>query len=243
MIKTRGPSVTAGKSRKARDQRRRLTRQEQLQERAEKCLLSPAERRELLKLQADSARKEYLRGVDRQRLANIGKAGKQARDLQAVVYAAIGLDMNAGYDGRPPAFLPEEDVNEASAGGKGFRTVRDPLALLHRKGSIDEGQYKAALDFLELQEAYTSIGGRGVQYGERVDGGKAPDVPLWQMSVVQRWSAYRHWMGDTRLQLLIACTSGNALHVVAGMGRWGRDTRTVLKHLRAALDHAGRFSR
>ncbi|WP_293862374.1 hypothetical protein [uncultured Alsobacter sp.] len=206
-------------------------------------MLCGAELRQLADLEAKERRGAYLRSLEKKRADLTGKSGKQTKAFQAAAYAALGLDLQAGYDGRPPTFLPDQDINEATAGGKGFRNaVRDPLALLHRKGSIDDGQYKAANDYIALREDYEQIGGRAINYGERVDGGRAPDFLERQSSIGATMDAFRRHMGDHRMGLLdAACIGGNALYVVAQMGRWGRDHRTVLKVLRAALDHAGRF--
>lgn len=245
MKKRSTPAPTAGILRFAREARRRQSRLAELQEKKAKGVLVGADLRELASLQAREARVGYIRALEQKRADLIGRSGKQTRAFQAVVYGALGLDMQAGFDGRPPTFLPDQDVNESSAGGKGFRNaVRDPLALLHRKGSIDDGQYAAANAYIALREDYDQIGGRAITYGERVDGGRAPDVSEKQMSVGGTMDAFRRHMGDDRLGLLDAtCIGGNALYVVARMGRWGGDTRTVLKRLRAALDHAGRFFR
>lgn len=193
----------------------------------------------------EQRRREYEKEVDNRRLEAIGKTGKDAKRFQRVVYKALGLDMKAGFDGSPPAFFPDKAINESSAAaeGQGFRNaVRDPVQRMLRRGEIDDLQYDAANEFIALWEAHSRIGGRAIEYGERVDGGRMPDVSASAMEVVSQVDTFRVALREPDVLILEAvCINGSTIRQCREMGHWGRDHRVVMRRFRAALDQAARF--
>lgn len=228
-----------------RQEERRRARRERRQAPAEQgCAVERAVERMTIRQAAaeaaDQRRRQYLKGLSASRKRSIGKSGKAAEAFQRVVYSALGLSHTAGYDGRPPAFEPDTEVNESSAvTGGGFKNVvRDPLRRLHRRGEIDEIQYRAANAFIRLWEAKES-GIRGINYGERVDGGKMPDVSETALLTTRAVANFREDLGPGQVYLLeLVCIQGLPIYRVAELGAYGRDPRTVLKALRAALNDA-----
>jgi hypothetical protein len=187
----------------------------------------------------------YLKALEDQRLEAIGKTGKDAKRFQRVVYRALGLDPKAGYEGSPPAFFPDKTLNESSAAaeGQGFRNaVKDPVQRMLRRGEIDDVQYDAANEFIALWEAHSRIGGRAIEYGERVDGGRMPDISVSAMSVVARVDSYRKQVEPNAVLIMEAvCINGRSIRQCCEAEQWGRNPRTVMKKFRAALDETARF--
>ena len=193
-----------------------------------------------LRAQEDAQRRAvYLKGNVAKRAASTGATGKRDEKNQAVMYGMLGLDLKAGYDGRPPAFeaLEKHKVgkNELLAGIR--NCARDPIHILRTMGFMTERHHKAIVAMVDLFEQHEAVGVRGIEYGERVDGGRTPDVSAWALSVASAMSRFQAAISPTDFSLLKAIAiEGMSLRALTRTGVHGIGINTVRKRLNQALD-------
>lgn len=180
----------------------------------------------------------YLAELTKRRLELSDSSGKDAARDQQAIYRLLGLDLAAGFEGRPPSFRADSVQIGGSRLYSRIRNVSmDPLATMRRRKEITEIQHDAALLFVDACEAFSSVGIRNSGFSEAVDGGRRVDVPL---AAIQAANAFRFACSamspDSLVLISLIAIHGWTLTEIATLRRFGGKRQTVGKRLRVVLD-------
>ena len=181
----------------------------------------------------------YLRFMSAQRAAMAGQSGRAAEREQVEAYRALGVDLKAGFEGRPPAFsiIGRDRTDSGEVLIRAKNIGRDPVRILWNQGALTKRQYVAAVALTDLLEQQASIGVRGMAFSEFVDGGKAPDVSTHALSVARKMAAWEAAFSDVECDLLTSMLiGGQTISHLARSGRHGRSRDTVRKRVGIVLE-------
>jgi len=180
---------------------------------------------------------DYMAFLAGRRLNILKGQSKDVIAAQPEMYKLAGIDPRAGFEGKPPAFIP------STTSRTGMRNAaRDPMRKMFLAGYIAQHHYDASCEIQDLYERYNKAGMRTNGIPELIDGGKAPDVSVEVMSAVSAFRQYEQAISETHRALLHAVViEGVPLTAVASTGRFGRDRNALSVMLKSALDAAAIF--
>lgn len=184
---------------------------------------------------------DYMAFLAKRRVDILQGQPKEVIAAQPEMYRLAGIDPRAGFEGRPPAFIPSSNSRT------GMRNVaRDPMRRMYERRDIEEHQYEAAC---KLQDLYERMDGAGMKTNgipELIDGGKAPDVSaevLRVIGTVRDYEAAVRQEAREILQILVIGGPAGPMSIdgLAKVGKFGRNRGRISVKLRSALDETARF--
>lgn len=184
----------------------------------------------------DTASVDYTAALASQRIDLLRGQPKSVIAAQPEMYKLAGIDPRAGFDGKPPAFIPSANSRT------GMRNAaRDPMRKMFLSGHIEKHQYDASCEIQDLQERYDKAGMRTNGIPELIDGGKAPDVSVEVMSAAAAFRSYEQAIAEAPL-LRAVVIDGVPVNRLAETGLFGtRDRNALARRLKKALDEAAIF--
>lgn len=186
---------------------------------------------------SSDASRNYQSGLAQRRLEVLKGQPREVIAAQPEAYKELGVDTRAGFDGKPPAFIPD-----SKSRSRWRNAARDPMRKMFVAGHIEKHQYDAANEIQSLQERYDKAGMRTNGIPELIDGGKAPDVSEEVMSAVAKFRSYEKGVSErARMLLRLIVIDGLSIASVAQMGHFGRNQGRLGKKLRESLDEAAIF--
>lgn len=185
---------------------------------------------------SDTAPIDYIQGLAQRRVDLLRGQPKSVIAAQPEMYKLAGIDPRAGFDGKPPAFIPSANSRT------GMRNAaRDPMRKMFLAGHIEKHQYDASCEIQDLHERYDKAGMRTNGIPELIGGGKAPDVSVEVMSAVAAFRAYEQSISEAPL-LRAVVIDGAPVNRLAETGLFGtRDRNALARRLKKALDEAAVF--
>jgi hypothetical protein len=163
--------------------------------------------------------------------------------LRAVTLASkprTAFDLRSEYVGGQPSNSAEVEVDNPHNSEQKitvFRSIRDPIAMLHSSGQIDEAQYQAGRHWQRAYELSEVGGARAIDpTKEAVDGGRIPEMLTdAQLRAFKDLDQARKVLGMVG-ERVVTCVLGERQSLTKVADRWGLSTERERRYIGMRLN-------